>query len=40
MEVIETGGLRKIEAEMTDDVKTARLFQGVYGVGRFSLKDL
>ncbi|KAG6331664.1 hypothetical protein ID866_7425 [Astraeus odoratus] len=34
MEIINTGNLRRIEYERTDDVKVTRLFQGVYGVGR------
>lgn len=33
MEIIETGGLRRIRYETTDDVKATRLFQGIYGVG-------
>jgi len=37
MEVIETGELKKIGYEMTDAVKTARLFRGIYGVGESSL---
>ena len=34
MEIIETGELRRIGYERTDDVKTTKLFQGVYGVGQ------
>ncbi|TFK36111.1 hypothetical protein BDQ12DRAFT_714349 [Crucibulum laeve] len=34
MEIIETGKLRRIGYEKTDDVKAMRLFQGIYGVGR------
>ncbi|KAF9458134.1 hypothetical protein BDZ94DRAFT_1201680 [Collybia nuda] len=34
MEIIETGGLRRIGYEKTDDVKATRLFQGIYGVGQ------
>ncbi|KAG6879314.1 hypothetical protein C0992_003641 [Termitomyces sp. T32_za158] len=34
MEIIETGGLRRIGYERTDDVKTTKIFQGVYGVGQ------
>ncbi|KAH6912109.1 hypothetical protein BKA70DRAFT_825893 [Coprinopsis sp. MPI-PUGE-AT-0042] len=33
MEIIETGDLRQIGYELTDAVKTARLFRGIYGVG-------
>lgn len=36
MEIIETGGLRRIEYEKTDDVEVTRLFQGVYGAGERS----
>ncbi|KAI6046636.1 hypothetical protein EDC04DRAFT_1485895 [Pisolithus marmoratus] len=34
MEIINTGDLRRIEHERTDDVEVTRLFQGIYGVGR------
>ncbi|KNZ71918.1 DNA polymerase lambda [Termitomyces sp. J132] len=34
MEIIETGGLRRIGYERTDDIKTTKIFQGVYGVGQ------
>ncbi|KAJ8469776.1 hypothetical protein ONZ45_g16781 [Pleurotus djamor] len=34
MEIIETGELRRIAYERTEDVETTRLFQGVYGVGQ------
>ncbi|KAF8339275.1 DNA polymerase lambda [Amanita rubescens] len=34
MEIIETGELRRIEYEKTDDVEVTRLFQGVYGAGQ------
>ncbi|KAI5983896.1 hypothetical protein EDD15DRAFT_2178117 [Pisolithus albus] len=34
MEIINTGDLRRIEHERTDDVEVAKLFQGIYGVGR------
>ncbi|KAI6113449.1 hypothetical protein EDD16DRAFT_1484052 [Pisolithus croceorrhizus] len=33
MEIINTGDLRRIEHERTDDVEATRLFQGIYGVG-------
>jgi hypothetical protein len=33
MEIIETGDLRQIGYELTEAVKTARLFRGIYGVG-------
>lgn len=33
MEIIETGQLRRIEYEKTDDIEVIRLFQGVYGAG-------
>ncbi|KAG2031986.1 hypothetical protein BDR03DRAFT_874841 [Suillus americanus] len=34
MEIIETGDLRRIGYEKTDDVEAIHLFQGIYGVGR------
>ncbi|KAI5984689.1 hypothetical protein EDD15DRAFT_2511856 [Pisolithus albus] len=34
MEIINTGDLRRIEHERTDDVEVTKLFQGIYGVGR------
>ncbi|KAF9239466.1 hypothetical protein BU15DRAFT_46657, partial [Melanogaster broomeanus] len=34
MEIIETGGLRRIRYEHTEDVEATKLFQGIYGVGR------
>lgn len=34
MEIIETGDLRRIGYEKTDDVEAVNLFQGIYGVGR------
>ncbi|OAX37687.1 hypothetical protein K503DRAFT_692911, partial [Rhizopogon vinicolor AM-OR11-026] len=34
MEIIETGNLRRIGYEKTDDVTAINLFQGIYGVGR------
>ncbi|KAH7927186.1 hypothetical protein BV22DRAFT_1032056 [Leucogyrophana mollusca] len=34
MEIIETGGLRRIAYAKTDDVEVINVFQGVYGVGR------
>jgi hypothetical protein len=41
MEIIETGALRRVDAERTEDVAAVQLFQGIYGVGiyehRFSL---
>ncbi|KAI0659500.1 hypothetical protein C8Q70DRAFT_915132 [Cubamyces menziesii] len=33
MEIIETGNLRRIEHERTEDVAAIQLFQGIYGVG-------
>lgn len=33
MEIIETGDLRRISYEKTDDVEAINLFQGIYGVG-------
>ncbi|KAH7911258.1 hypothetical protein BJ138DRAFT_1006996 [Hygrophoropsis aurantiaca] len=34
MEIIETGNLRRIAYEKTDDVEATNIFQGIYGVGR------
>lgn len=34
MEIIETGDLRRIGYEKTDDVEAINLFQGIYGVGQ------
>ncbi|KAJ2919657.1 hypothetical protein MD484_g855, partial [Candolleomyces efflorescens] len=33
-EILETGDLRRIGYEKTEDVQVARIFQGIYGVGR------
>lgn len=33
MEIIETGGLRRIAFEHTDDVEAVKAFSGIYGVG-------
>jgi hypothetical protein len=33
MEIIETGALRRVDAERTEDVMAVQLFQGIYGVG-------
>lgn len=32
-EIMETGGLRRIGFENTEDIEIMRIFQGVYGVG-------
>jgi DNA polymerase lambda len=38
MEIVETGALRRVDAERTEDVAVVQLFQGIYGVGmRFLL---
>ncbi|KAF8651065.1 hypothetical protein AX16_004928 [Volvariella volvacea WC 439] len=34
MEILETGDLKRIEHERTDDVQVTKLLQGIYGVGR------
>ncbi|KAK0467096.1 DNA polymerase lambda [Desarmillaria tabescens] len=34
MEILETGGLRRIQYETTDQVIVSRIFQGIYGVGK------
>jgi len=33
MEILQTGDLRRINYERTDDIQVTRLFQGIYGVG-------
>lgn len=33
MEIIDTGALRRVDAERTEDVVAVQLFQGIYGVG-------
>lgn len=33
MEILKTGGLRRIGYEKTDDVEATKIFQGIYGVG-------
>lgn len=33
MEIIRTGDLQRIKYTNTEDVKTIKLFQGIYGVG-------
>ena len=35
MEIINTGDLKRIGHENTEDVKVNKLFQGVFGVGGF-----
>ena len=37
MEIIETGKLRRIQYERTEDVEVGRLFQGIYGVGKYDI---
>lgn len=34
MEIIETGGLRRIAFENTEDVEAVKTFTGIYGVGK------
>jgi hypothetical protein len=36
MEIIETGALRRVDAERTEDVAVVQLFEGIYGVGKLS----
>jgi len=36
MEIINTGNLKRIGHENTEDAKVNKLFQGVFGVGRFT----
>ena len=35
MEIINTGDLRRIKYENTEDVAATRIFQGIYGVGKY-----
>jgi DNA polymerase lambda len=34
VEILQTGDLRRIGYEKTEDVEITRLFQGIYGVGK------
>lgn len=34
MEIINTGDLKRIRYENTEDVAATRIFQGIYGVGK------
>lgn len=36
MEIINTGGLQRIKFEATEEVTATRIFQGIYGVGKYS----
>ena len=40
MEIINTGNLKRIGHENTEDVKVNKLFQGVFGVGGFYVCSL
>ena len=40
MEIINTGNLKRIGHENTEDVKVNKLFQGVFGVGTFYVYSL
>jgi hypothetical protein len=40
MEIINTGNLKRIGHENTEDVKVNKLFQGVFGVGGFYVYSL
>lgn len=35
MEIIQTGDLRRIRYERTEDVQATRIFRGIYGVGTY-----
>ena len=35
MEIVETGVLRRVDTERTEDVAIVQLFQGIYGVGGY-----
>ena len=37
MEIVETGALRRVDAERTEDIAVVQLFQGIYGVGMLVL---
>ena len=34
MEILQTGNLRRITYERTEDVEATKVFQGIYGVGK------
>ena len=38
MEIMETGALRRVDAERTEDVAAVQLFQGIYGVGMYECR--
>jgi len=40
MEIINTGDLKRIKYENTEDVAATRVFQGIYGVGKYPLLSL
>jgi hypothetical protein len=40
MEIINTGDLKRIKYENTEDVAATRIFQGIYGVGKDPLLSL
>ena len=40
MEIINTGNLKRIGHENTEDVKVNKLFQGVFGVGGYYVYSL
>jgi DNA polymerase lambda len=37
MEILQTGNLRRIRYERTEDVEATKVFQGIYGVGKRGL---
>ena len=39
-EILQTGQLRRISYEKTNDVEVCRLFQGIYGVGMIYLSPV
>lgn len=38
MEIIDTGALRRVDTERTEDVAAVQLFQGIYGVGMYECR--
>lgn len=40
IEILQTGNLRRIDYEKTEDVAVISLFQGIYGVGEFLIRPV
>jgi DNA polymerase lambda len=39
MEIVNTGNLKRIDYERTEDVKCMAIFQGIYGVGKLYVEE-